>query len=101
MYEVIKDFAYFGRNPATSYGEAWMKVTGLDENGELTSTEAGYGYSYYNGDFALMGSYYQPFLLRGGSWYYGSHTGVFASDGYYGDALYYSRFPPCARVVAL
>ena len=101
MYEIIKDFSYYGRNPSNNYGEAWMIATGVDENGELTSTQAGYGLSYYNGDFTLVGTYYRPFLLRGGRWNYGSYTGVFASNGSGGNAYDYVRFSSCARVVAL
>ena len=101
MYEIIKDFSYYGRNPSNNYGEAWMIATGVDENGELTSTQAGYGLSYYNGDFTLVGTYYRPFLLRGGHWSYGSGAGVFASNGYYGYAGNDRRFSSGARVVAL
>ena len=100
MYEAIKDFSYYGRNPENSYGEAWMKATAVDENGELTSTSTGYGLSYYNGDFTLVGTYYQPFLLRGSSWYSASHAGVFASAGNDGHASHHVRFSSCTRVVA-
>ena len=99
--EVLKDFSYFGRNPSNNYGTAWMISTGVDENGELTSTQTGYGLSYYNGDFTLVGSYYRPFLLRGGDWSGGSGAGVFASNGGSGSAVNGIRFSSCARVVAL
>ena len=113
MYEAINEWSYYGRygkeytSGSTHYNafdyEAWLKPTVV--NGELTDTGEGtlwqYGTGLYGGDFTLVGTYYLPFLLRGGLWSTGSGGGVFASGGSYGYANYGERFPSCTRVVAL
>ena len=113
MYEAINEWSYYGRygkeytSGSTHYNAfdytAWLKPTIV--NGELTDTGEGslwqYGTGLYGGDFTLVGTYYLPFLLRGGKWDDGSDSGVFASGGGDGDAVDNERFSSCARVVAL
>ena len=118
MYEAIKEWSYYGRYPGETTGinekgeqytipasynsMNWFKAT-YDSNGNVTNTgetTVAYGISYYNNDFTLVGTYYRPFLLRGGAWSDGSFAGVFACYGY-GNASSSIRFPSCGRVVAL
>lgn len=115
MYEVINTFSYYGwltedyKSGSTTYkaGEEhnWFTAT-EDANGNITSTNSNrlwnYGKTFYNSDFALIGGYYQPFLLRGGSsWYSGDYAGVFASDTGDGYSDGVKRFPSGLGVVAL
>ena len=81
MYEVINTFSHF-------YNNTWRikNASGVYENG--------YGKTFYNDDFALVGSASLPFLLRGGSWWDETTTGVFASNGYYGYWSYNVGFRP-------
>ena len=76
MYEVINTYSYYGKK---SNGDRdWLIDT--------TATGAQYGKCYYNSDYALIGNCALPFLVRGGSWWYGSYAGVFYSSGDYGHA---------------
>ncbi len=85
MYEVIKDYSYYVKNPSNSY--IWDK----DEPFESTN----YGTSYYNSDYVLIGNTSQPFLVRGGYIWGGTHAGVFASSGANGGAWFNPRFSSC------
>ena len=88
MYEVINTYSYYGKK---SNGDRdWLIDT--------TATGAQYGKCYYNSDYALIGNCARPFLLRGGSWWYGSYAGVFNSSGYYGYADSSDGFRPVLAV---
>ncbi len=92
MYEVIKDYSYYGKKNDGNY--EWGK--------NETFTSADYGRSYYNSDYALIGNTSLPFLIRGGFWWFSSGAGVFASDGDLGNAYYSYRFPSsCGCALAL
>ena len=88
MYEVIKmgEYSYFGKRTDELYD--WIK--------DLKTANTKYGYTVYNGDFALIGNCSLPFLLRGGSWGVGTNAGVFASNSDSGSAAGFRRFPPSA-----
>ena len=84
MYEVINTYSYYGKKTDNSY--EW----GMDES----YSNAQYGRTFYNDDFALIGNCSRPFLLRGGAWWDGTGAGVFAALGYYGNTDIYIGFRP-------
>ena len=84
MYEVINTYSYYGKQTDNNY--QWGT--------SLSYTGVQWGYTYYNGDFALIGNCSRPFLLRGGSWWFGTKAGVFASNGYYVYTNYNIGFRP-------
>ena len=119
MFEAINEWSYYGRygnkytvtnadGSKTEYAEfnyqAWLKPT-IDSEGNLTDTGEGtlwqYGRGLYGDDNTLVGTYNLPFVRRGGDWNNGTATGVFASDGDYGNPGNSKRFSSCGCVVAL
>ena len=113
MYEVINTFSYYGWltkdivSGSTTYkaGEqqSWFTAT-EDASGNITTNSDrlwNYGRTFYNDDFALVGGYHQPFLLRGGYWYSGDYTGVFASCANGGNGSDSKRFSSGVGFVAL
>lgn len=86
MYEVINTFSYYGYNKTNS-GNGWLKAT-YDTDGTVKATNdtktAGadiYGTGYYDGDYALIGTYVTLFVKRGGGWNDGAGAGVFGAGG--------------------
>ena len=86
LYEVIKDYSYYGKLSDGGYN--WIK-----KDGEPDSA-ASWGLGYYNGDFTLIGNCARAFLYRGGLWNDVTHTGLFASFDSSGYASYGDGFRP-------
>ena len=84
MYEIIKDYSYYGRKEDGNY--EWGT--------EVNFSSVQYGRSYYNSDYVLIGNTSMPFLISGGRWLGGISAGVFASSGDNGYANGSCRFPP-------
>mgnify|MGYP005774562749 CR=1 FL=1 len=109
MYEEINNWSYWGRygkeyenNKAFEYA-TWLKPKVV--GGELTDTGEDilwqYGTGFYGDDFTLVGTYYQPFLFRGGNWTNDFGSGIFTFNNDDGGAYFGKRFSSCTRVVAL
>ena len=84
MYEVINTYSYYGKNDKNEYNWGISK--------EYKDSE--HGRTFYNSDCCLFGHCNLPFLFRGGSWWYGIGSGLFASNGYYGYAAATAAFRP-------
>ena len=114
MFEAINEWSYYGRygNTTTQGGieyaefdyQSWLKPT-IDEEGNLTDTGEKtlwqYGRGLYGDDYTLVGTYNLPFVLRGGCWYDGTATGVFASFSVIGNPYSNIRFSSGGCGVAL
>ncbi len=97
--EAMDEWSYYGRyaNAYNSYGVqygpyeflAWLRPT-IDSDGKIVdigeTTLWNYGVSLYGNDNILIGTYYFPFLFRGGDNWSGNYTGLFDSSGWYGRA---------------
>ena len=91
LYEVIKDYSYYGvfKNNST-----WNWI----QKSNTTAEAASWGLGYYNGDFTLIGNCAQPFVRRGGNWGDGTRAGVFALTDYNGYPYYNYGFRPVVVV---
>ena len=92
------NFSYYGiRYYEEKYTEQWLKAT-YDDSGNVTATNhevsSGYETGLYDSDYMLIGTFVQPFLSCGGSWYSGAGSGVFCAYGTGGYAYYFGGFRP-------
>ena len=100
IYEAINGniFSYYGiKYYEGKYTDQWLKAT-YDENGNVTATNHevsnGYTTGLYDSDYMLIGTFFQPFLVRGGVWGGRSGSGVFGTSGANGGAYYINGFRP-------